>query len=78
VTILQFVEALSDRAAADAVRGRLDWKCLLCLELDDPGCDYSVLGEFRARLLASGAERRLLEQLLAILQEDGVKRYLAF
>ena len=68
VTILQFVEGLSDRAAADAVRGRLDWKYLLCLDLDDPGFDYSVLCEFRARLLASGAERRLLEQLLATLR----------
>jgi transposase len=27
VTILQFAEDLSDREAADAVRGRLDWKC---------------------------------------------------
>ena len=26
ITVLQFVENLSDRAAADAVRGRLDWK----------------------------------------------------
>jgi len=68
VTILQFVEGLSDRAAADAVRGRLDWKYLLCLELDDPGFDYSVLCEFRARLLASGAERCLLERLLATLR----------
>jgi transposase len=29
VTVLQFVEGLSDRAAADAVRGRRDWKYLL-------------------------------------------------
>ena len=26
VTVLQFAEGLSDRQAADAVRGRLDWK----------------------------------------------------
>ena len=32
ITILQFLEGLSDRAAADAVRGRIDWKYLLCLE----------------------------------------------
>src|ERR687887_2296694 len=68
VTVLQFVEGLSDRAAADAVRGRLDWKYLLCLELDDPGFDHSVLCEFRVRLLATSAERRLLEHLLAILR----------
>ena len=31
-TVLQFVEGLSDRQAADAVRGRIDWKyALVCL-----------------------------------------------
>src|SRR5262245_64566577 len=35
VTVLQFIEGLSDRGAADAVRGRIDWKYLLCLELDE-------------------------------------------
>lgn len=59
VTIVQVVEGLSDRAAAHAVRGRMDWKYLLCLELDDPGSDYSVLCEFRQRLLSGGAEQRL-------------------
>ena len=34
--MLQFAEGLSDRQAADAVRSRLDWKYLLCLELWDP------------------------------------------
>jgi hypothetical protein len=30
VTVLQFAENLTDRQAADAVRGRLDWKyCLV-------------------------------------------------
>ena len=57
ITVLQFIENLPDRAAADAVRGRIDWKYLLCLELDDPGFDHSVLCEFRTRLLESGAER---------------------
>ena len=30
ITVLQFLEGLSDRQAADAVRGRIDWKYLLC------------------------------------------------
>lgn len=68
ITILQFLEDLSDRAAADAVRGRIDWKYLLCLELDDAGFDYSILSEFRARLLAGGIERRLLDKLLTNLR----------
>jgi transposase len=37
VTVLQFAENLSDRRAAEAVRGRIDWKYLLGLELADPG-----------------------------------------
>lgn len=65
VTILQFREGLSDRRAAEAVRARIDWKYLLGLELTDPGFNYSVLSEFRSRLLAGQAEERLLEKLLA-------------
>ena len=55
VTVLPFVENLSDRAAADAVRGRLDWKYVLGLELTDPGFDHTVLSEFRSRLVAGQA-----------------------
>ncbi|GHO88547.1 hypothetical protein KSZ_65530 [Dictyobacter formicarum] len=29
ITVLQFLEELPDRQAADAVRGRIDWKYLL-------------------------------------------------
>jgi hypothetical protein len=42
-------------------RTRIDWKYALGLELDDPGFDYSVLCEFRARLAEGGAADRLLE-----------------
>jgi transposase len=64
VTVFPFIENLSDRQAADAVRARLDWKYALGLELTDPGFDSSVLREFRARLLAGSAERRLLDAVL--------------
>jgi len=37
VTVLQFASNLTDRQAAEAVRGRIDWKYCLGLELDDPG-----------------------------------------
>ena len=47
VTLLRFAEALSDRRAAEAVRGRIDWKRLLGLELADPGFDASVLPELK-------------------------------
>src|SRR5688572_2640748 len=52
VTLFQFIEGLSDRAAADAARSRIDWKYALSLELTDSGFDSSVLCEFRARLIA--------------------------
>ena len=54
VMVLQFAEGLSDRRAADAVRGRIDWKYALGLELTDPGLDYTVLSEFRTRLVEGG------------------------
>src|SRR4051812_26533420 len=51
VTLLQFAENLSDRQAADAVRGRIDWKYALGLDLTDAGFDSTVLSEFRTRLV---------------------------
>jgi len=69
VLVLQFVEGLTDRQAADAVRARLDWKYALGLDLSDPGFDASVLTEFRARLLADGQTERLLGLLLDRLRE---------
>jgi transposase len=64
VTVFQFLEHLSDRQAADAVRGRIDWKYALGLELTDPGFHFSVLAEFRARLVAGKAEHLLLDSML--------------
>ncbi len=46
------MENLSDREAADAVRGRIDWKYALGLALTDPGFDHTVLSEFHTRLVA--------------------------
>lgn len=64
VTVMQFSEGLSDRQAADAVRGRIDWKYALGLELEDSGFDFSVLSEFRDRLIEGQAEQYLFEMLL--------------
>ncbi|MGH8132270.1 MAG: IS1182 family transposase [Steroidobacteraceae bacterium] len=72
VTVMQFAEGLSDRQAADAVRGRIDWKYALALELTDPGFDASVLSEFRSRLVAGQAELVLFETLLAHLRAKGL------
>ena len=74
ITILQFGENLSDRQAANAVRARIDWKYLLGLELEDSGFDFSILSEFRGRLLSSGAEERLLSNLLEYCKKEGLVR----
>ena len=72
MTILQFRESLSDRQAADAVRARIDWKYLLVLDLTDCGFDFSVLSEFRSRLLEGSAPARLLNRLLTCCQAQGL------
>lgn len=72
VSVMQFAEGLSDRQAADAVRGRLDWKYLLALELTDPGFDHSVLTEFRDRLIAGDAGMQVLDRLLQTAAERGL------
>jgi hypothetical protein len=65
------LQGLPDRQAADAVRARIDWKYALGLELTDAGFDYSVLSEFRARLVAGSAEGRLLDVLVEACTQQG-------
>lgn len=72
VLVFQQIERLSDVAAAEAVRARIDWKYALALPLDDPGFDESILVEFRRRLLTAGAEERLLTLLLETLVDRGL------
>src|SRR6266700_3894770 len=72
VTVLQFAENLTDRQAADAVRGRLDWKYALGLALEDEGFDFSVLSEFRGRLVAGSLEQAILDLLLERLKGAGL------
>lgn len=74
VSVLQFAENLSDRAAADAVRTRIDWKYGLGLELDDPGFDYSLLSEFRARLAEGDRADQLLQVMWTAWRRPGCSR----
>lgn len=71
ITVLQFMEELPDQQAADAVRGRIDWKYLLGLDLSDPGFDASVLCEFRKRLVEGSAEPMLFDTLLDVCKQRG-------
>lgn len=72
VITFQFLEKLSDRQAAEAVRVRLDWKYALHLPLSYAGFDFSVLSEFRDRLIRHQAERRIFDRLLEQMQALGL------
>jgi transposase len=72
VTVLQFLEQLSDRRAAEAVRSRIDWKYALGLELTDPGFHFSVLAEFRDRLVVGRSGHLLLDTMLERFQQRGL------
>jgi len=71
VTVLQAIEGLTDRQAAEAVHTRIDWLYALALPLDDPGFDYSILSDFRQRLLAAQAHDLILEPILQLCRERG-------
>lgn len=80
VSLLQFVEKLTDAQAAEAVAARIDWKYALGLELEDAGFDSSVLSEFRGRLVENDrcmlAFNRILERAgeLGLVKAGGKQR----
>src|SRR5260370_33929743 len=71
ITVVQFMEGLPDRQAADAVRGRIDLKYALGLELTDPGFDFTILSDFRKRLVDGDAAQVLLDAMLGVFKERG-------
>jgi transposase len=74
VLVLAYAENLTDRQAADMARRAIDWKYALGLALEDPGFDFSVLSEFRARLVAGSMQTEALDVLLARMGELGLVR----
>src|SRR5512132_2734774 len=71
VVVMQYIEGLTDRQAADAVRRCTDWKYALSLELSDPGFNFTLLHDFRQRLLAHEAAQRLLDTFLTTCKARG-------
>jgi transposase len=71
VCLVQYIEELTDRQAADAVRSPMDRKYWLGLDLSAPGFDFRVLCAFGSRLVDHQAEHRLFELLGAKLREQG-------
>lgn len=71
VTVFQFLEDLPDRAAAEQVRSRMDWKYVLRQELTWAGFNYSDLCNFRKRLVENEQEGLLFEKVLVYLKSKG-------
>lgn len=72
VTIFQYLEKYPDRQAVEALRMRIDWKYALHLPLTYEGFDYSVLSEFRDRLLKHQAEGRIFDRLVQAFRAKGL------
>jgi transposase len=71
VVVMQSIEGLTDRQAADAVRRCMDWKYALSLELTASGFDFTLLHDFRCRVLAYEAGQRFLDTFLAACNARG-------
>ncbi len=71
VMVMQYIEGLTDRQAADAVRRCMDWKYALSLDLTDPGFDFTLLHDFRGRVLTHEAGQRFLDAFLAVCKARG-------
>ncbi len=72
ILIMQFLENLSDRQTADSVRGRIDWKYALSLELEDDGFNFTVLTDFRERLIEGSREKQILDKMVSRFNELGL------
>jgi hypothetical protein len=71
VTILQFMERLPDRQAAEACTWDQRWKLALHMEVDEPGFHPTTLVKFRNRLIEHGLERIGFEGVLNAMREAG-------
>lgn len=70
-TILQFMERLPDRQAAEACSFDLRWKLALGMEADEPAFHATSLVKFRERLLAHGLEQLGFAAVLEQMSEAG-------
>jgi len=70
-TILQFMERMPDRQAAEACSFDLRWKLALGMEADEPAFHATSLVKFRERLLAHGLEQLGFAAVLEQMSEAG-------
>jgi IS5 family transposase len=72
VMVLQALEGLSDREAAEALRLRIDWKVACGLSLTDEGIHPTTLTYWRRRLRESAQPRRIYDAVAAVIEATGV------
>jgi len=72
MSVIQYMENYTDRQATEELKVRIDLKYALSLDLTDLGFHFSVLSEFRSRLIAGGLEDVLLTTLLNICREKNL------
>jgi IS5 family transposase len=70
--VLQALEGLSDRQAADALRCDIRWKVACGLALDHPGVHYTVFTYWRTRLARSARPGRVGDAITAVIEATGV------
>ncbi len=71
VLILQYMERLPDRQAAEACTYDLRWKMALGMEADEPAFHPTSLVYFRRRLLEHGREATALDAVLEAMRRAG-------
>jgi transposase len=74
VSILQFMERVPDRTAAECVAYHLGWKMALGLDLSPDSFHPTTLCKFRARLLAHDAAKTAFDAVLQGLVNAGLVR----
>lgn len=72
VLLMQFLEGLSDRAAARNLKFRLDWKIAFGLTVEFAGIHPSTLTYFRDRLIASEKATFAFDKILEHLKNVGL------
>lgn len=70
--VLQELEGLSDRQAADALRLNIGWKVATGMALDDKGIHHTVFTYWRRRLNASERPKRINEAVRDVIDQTGV------
>ena len=72
VLLLQALQGLSDRDAAEALRCDLRWKVACGLALDDEGLHATTLTYWRGRLRSSPSPQRIFDAVRGVINATGV------